>query len=164
MKIRIALESDRSEIVNLYQRSQAATGIPNPDFYPSESLGDELYSRDAIERYVTTSQGKIIGHGLIEHPNPLSLSLWKNGIKEHEAELIELGGAFVDPTLIRNGIYTELLHYRLNIIRKLGAIPVSATWAQNIHVQKIFTTAGGREVARQQIQAGELRLFVFYFQ
>lgn len=161
MEIRIAQESDRPEIVDLYQRSQAATGIPNPAVYPSDLLGDELYSRDAIERYVATDDGNIVGHGLIEHPNPLSIFLWKSGIEDKEADLVEFGGAFVDPTQLRNGIYTELLHHRLDIIRKLGAVPVSATWGQNVHVQNKFIAAGGREVARQQIAAGELCLFVF---
>lgn len=161
MEIRIALESERSEIVELYKRSQAATDIPNPKVYPPESLGDALYSRDAIERYVATSNETIVGHGLIEHPNPLSLSLWRSGVDDREVDLIEFGGAFVEPSRLRNGIYSELLRQRLCVIRKLGAVPVSATWAQNVHVQEKFISAGGREVARQQISAGELRLFVF---
>ena len=161
MEIRVASESDRSEIVDLYRRSQAATGIPNPDVYPPELLGEELYARNAIERYVATSQGQIVGHGLIEHPNPLSISFWRRGIDDYESNMIELGGAFVEPSHMRNGIYTELFIHRLSVIRKLGAVPVSATWGQNLHVQKIFISAGGKEVARQQIAAGELRLFVF---
>ena len=161
MEIRVASESDRSEIVDLYRRSQAATGIPNPDVYSPELLGDELYSRNAIERYVATSQGEIVGHGLIEHPNPLSVSFWKSGIDDEQSDMIEFGGAFVDPSQMRKGIYTELLNHRLRVIRELGAVPVSATWGQNVHVQKKFISAGGREVAKLQIAAGELRLFVF---
>ncbi len=161
MEIRVALESDRSEIVDLYQRSQAATGIPNPNVYPPERLGDGLYARDAIERYVATAQGQIVGHGLIEHPNPLSVSFWKSGLVNEQSNIIEFGGAFVDPSQMRKGIYAELLNHRLRVIRELGAIPVSATWGQNVHVQEKFILAGGREVARQQIAAGELCLFVF---
>lgn len=161
MEIRVALDSDKPEIVDLYRRSQAATGIPNPNVYPADRLGEELYARDAIERYVATSNGQIIGHGLIEHPNPLSISLWKNGLKEEQSNLIEFGGAFVDPRIMRNGVYTELLNHRLRVIRELGAIPVSATWIQNVHVQKKFISVGGREVARQEIAAGIVCLFVF---
>lgn len=161
MQIRPATEADRSNIIDLYKSSQAATQIPNPNFYPPESLDNELYSRDAIERYVAVIDKRIVGHGLIEHPNPLSVDLWKSVITEANPYLIELGGAFVDPSLSRRGIYSELLSYRLGIIRELGAIPVAATWNQNKHVQRQFLENGGNEVARQKIPAGVLCLFVF---
>lgn len=161
MDIRPATDLDAPEIIDLYQRSQDATRIPNPDVYPRENLGAELYSRDAIERYVAIQDDTIVGHGLIEKPNPVSVSLWMSGIADPSIVLIEFGGAFVDPNHMRRGIYTELLRYRLNRIRELNAVPVSATWGQNIHVQRRFISEGGREVARQQIPAGELCLFVF---
>jgi hypothetical protein len=161
MEIRVATDEDRPEVVALYQRSQAATQIPNPAVYPPERLGDELYARDAIERYVTVSSAKIIGHGLIELPNPLSISFWRSGIDNDSSRMIEFGGAFVDPEHMREGVYSELLGFRLDVIRGLGAIPVSATWLQNEHVQRKFVANGGREVAKQQIPAGTLCLFVF---
>ncbi len=161
MIIRAAGDRDRGDIVDLYRASQAATGIPNPTVYSPETLGDELYSRDAIERHVAVIGGKIVGHGLIEHPNPLSIELWRAGIADSAARLIEFGGAFVDPLHMRKGIYTRVLSYQLEIIHGLGAFPVAATWKQNEHVQRLFSANGGREVAKQEIPAGELRLFVF---
>ena len=161
MEIRVANASDASEIIRLYQSSQAATQIPNPKIYPPDILGKELYSRDAIERYVAVSAGRIIGHGLIEHPNPLSLPLWKGGIEDANNYLIEFGGAFVEPTQMRKGVYSELLRFRLGVIRGLGAVPVSATWSQTTHVQRLFVKNGGREVATQRIPAGLLHLFIF---
>ncbi len=161
MNIRVAVDADRDDIIALYKRSQAMTGIPNPEVYPPSSLGDELYSRDAIERYVAVADENIVGHGIIEHPNPLSLDGWRRGIDDSDARLVEFGAAFVEPSLRRSGIYTELLNHRLAVIRELGAIPVSATWSQNEHVQRKFVSAGGRKVARQRIAAGELCLFVF---
>ncbi len=162
MEIRKITESDRDEIVRLYQKSQAATHIPNPDFYPPDSLDTELYSRDALDRYVAVMDQKIVGHGLIENPNPISLDFWLNGMPpSNNARLLELGGAFVDPDFSRKGIYSELLSHRLNIIRKMGAIAVSATWITNIHVQRQFMKEGGEEVARQKVPAGVLCLFIF---
>lgn len=161
MLIRPATDADRSGIIDLYVSSQAATQIPNPDVYPPETLGDELYSRDAIERYVAVIDEQIVGHGLIENPNPLSIEFWKSGIKEANPRLIEFGGAFVNPSFSRRGIYSELLRLRISRIREFGAIPVAATWEQNEHVQRQFLVHGGEEVARQMIPAGELCLFVF---
>jgi GNAT superfamily N-acetyltransferase len=98
---------------------------------------------------------------LLKNPNPISIDLWKNGISDINARVVEFGGAFVDPQHLRKGIYSELLTHRISVIQQLGAVAVSATWAQNKHVQKKFISHGGIEVARQKIPAGDLCLFVF---
>jgi len=161
MLIRNAKEDDKSEIVELYEKSQSFTGIPNPDFYPPSDLGKRLYDIKAIERIVAIEVGKIVGHALIEEPNPDNIESWMKGIKEFKP-LAELGGAFVDPYFSRQGIWTKLLEHRLTIVRDdLDSIPVSATWMENEHVKSTFKKYGGAEVAIKQVLGGRVSLYVF---
>lgn len=162
MEIRKAKAIDRHEIVELYQRTQSATGIPDPTFNPPSELGQKLYDRKAIERYVAIEAGRIVGHGLIEAPNPENISLWRKLVNDEHVPLFELGADFVDPDYSRQGIWTALLTHRLNFVREqLESIPVSATWSQNEHVKKTFRKFGGIEVAIKVVPEGEVSLFVF---
>ncbi len=162
MEIRKAKRSDRAEIVRLYQRSQAATLLPNPAIYPPNELGKLLYARKAIERYVAVMAGRIVGHGMIEEPNPEHMPVWRKGVNASKnVRLIELGGAFVDPALSGRGIWRSLLVYRLNDVRERGAVPVCGTWSQNKHVKRTLLQFGATEVGTQQTPAGEVTLFVF---
>lgn len=160
MKIREAVPSDKEEIVALYKRSQESTGIPNPAFKPPEILGTYLYSRNAIGRYVVAEEGNIIGHGLIEVANPEHVGDWNVANGHKQQEIIELGGAFVDPSKSGRGVWSSLLIHRLEIVRSLGALPVSVTWSSNEHVKKRFIELGGREVGQKVTKEGEISLFV----
>lgn len=161
MEIRVASPSDQNEIISLYARSQAATELPNPIFIPQKELGQHLYARKAMERYVTTEAGKIIGHALIEPPNPAHVTTWRQAVDDSNVELIEMGGAFVEPTLSGRGIWTALLLHRIEIIRRQSAVPVTATWAQNEHVKRTLLTHGGVDAGVGPTPLGEVRLFVF---
>lgn len=161
MDIRIANAEDKDEIVKLYQRVQSITGIPNPAYVSPDELEGRIYSERAIERYALRHDGKIAGHGLIEHPDPGHEDIWRAALSDSSQTLIELGGAFVDPNLKGLGLWTALLEHRLNIIKRLKAVPVSATWSQNTHVMRTFQRYGGKEVGQQQIPAGKVSLFIF---
>lgn len=162
MDIQIAEAADKDEIVRLYKKVQATTGIPNPEYVSPDDLEGRIYSERAIERYTVRHRGMIAGHGLIEHPDPGHMDLWRAGMSSHTGDaIVELGGAFVDPDLKGLGMWTALLEYRLNVIKKLDAVPVSATWIQNEHVKRTFLKYGGEEVGQQQLPAGRVSLFVF---
>ncbi len=161
-RIRLAEPQEKPEIVALYQLSQADSGIPDPVVYPPATLGEDLFGRQTLERFVAVADDKIVGHGITEIPNPLSVAIWRQGLAQPTTKpLIEFGAGFVHPEYTRRGIHAALLVHRLQIIRDLGAVPVSTTWLQNVHVQKNFLAHGGREVGRQEIKAGTLCLFVF---
>ncbi len=162
MIIREALPEDRSEIAALCRRSQLATRVPNPDFYPPEELGDRLYARQAIGRYVVeSSSGAIYAHGLIEQPSPEHLEQWSSRSDSDTTRFIELGGAFVEPTQSGKGIWSALLAHRLGVVRAMDATPVSVTWAHNLHVMRQFERVGGREVGQKATAMGALCLYRF---
>ena len=162
MEIRTANINEKDEIISLYKKVQAKTGIPNPQYVSPDDLEGRLYSERAIERYVVTYLGKIAGHGLIELPDPGHFDIWHAGLGGNQGEqMIELGGAFSDPDLKGRGLWTSLLEYRLDIIRDKLATPVSATWMQNEHVKRTFRKFGGEEVGKQSLPAGDVSLFVF---
>lgn len=163
MEIRLADLSDKQEIIDLYIKSQEATGIPNPEIVPADMLGELLYCRNALARYVAKVDGMIVGHGLNEPPNPLQVPVWKSALKTSQMStpMIQLGGAFVHPDFARQGIWSEITSLRLSEARALGAIPVSATWEQNTHVRRKFEEFGGREIEIQDIPEGRIALFVF---
>lgn len=162
MIIREALPRDRPEITALYVSSQMATGVPSPEFCPPEQLGDRLYARQAIGRFVAVScRDVIVGHGLIEYPNPEHIEQWRSDADSEVTEFIELGGAFVDLELSGNGIWSALLAYRLEIVRAAGAVPVSVTWDSNHHVMRHFARVGGREVGRKSTAMGAVCLYRF---
>lgn len=160
MIIREAHPADRGQIVALHEKSQQATGLPNPAIVPPTELGDRLYARDAINRYVAVDQESIIGHGLIEHPNPEHLAQWREATINDERPLVELGGAFVDPSRIGEGVWSTLLFHRLYVVRSMGAIPVSVTWSVNHHVRNHFKEIGGMEIAQKKVGDSEISLFI----
>lgn len=160
MIIREATLNDKLEIISLYKRSQLATGLPDPALIPPEELGDRLYARNAIGRYVAVDDQAIVGHGLIEPANQDHLSEWQRAIGASQSELIELGAAFVEPSKTGNGIWSALLAYRLDIVRRMGAIPVSVTWSVNEHVKSHFIKLGGNEIAQKITDAGDISIFV----
>lgn len=162
MIIREATLTDKTEVVELYIRSQGATGLPDPLAIPSTELGDHLYARDAICRYVAVDLGRVIAHALIEPPNPNHINIWRSGLKDNDRrEMIEIGGAFIDPLYTKRGIWTQLLEHRLSVIKGMEHIPVSATWSQNQHVARTFIANGGKLVGQQETHAGSVNLFVF---
>lgn len=160
MIIREAIETEKAEIVALYRSSQIATGIPSPELVPSSELGAKLYQRDAIKRYISIEDHRIIGHGIIEEPNPDHLSDWQQAVNNYDATFIELGAAFVDPSKFGRGIWSSLLTHRLHVVRSLGAIPVSVTWTSNLHVRKHFEKNGGTEITQKETRAGNISLFL----
>ncbi len=161
MEIRLARPDDRDEIVSMYERSQEATGLPYPQHVPKMELGKRLYARAAIHRYVAVDKQKIVGHGLIEYANQSHITEWQAALDYPTAPLLEMGGAFVEPTLGRLGIWTALLSHRIDVIRDTGATPVSVTWAQNEHVKKKFITFGGIITCRKPTAHGDVDLFIF---
>lgn len=163
MEIRIAKESDRLNIIALYERSQLATGLPDPAFTPQSELGMRLYQRHAITRLVAIEAGQIVGHAMIEEPNSDHEAVWRIGLQDTGKPLIEMGAGFVDPTFFGQGIWTSLLRHRLQIIRARGAYPVTATWSRNEHVKRTFLANGGIAAGRQVTPFGDVDLFVFEF-
>lgn len=161
MEIRVADRADKDEIVSLYQLSQLATGLPSPEYAPAHELGQRLYGREVLERYVALENGKIVGHGHIENPNPQHIPKWQTALNEEGQILMELGGAFVHPESSRHGIWTALLKARLERTRRLGAVPVSATWVQNSHVINKFVALGGQSAGYDDVIGGRVALFVF---
>lgn len=161
MEIREADLSDKDEIISLFEQSQRATGLPDPSRIASSQLGDYLYTRHAIERYVAVEAGRIVGHGLIEHPNPDNEADWRKALDDTLSELVELGGAFVNPAMGGRGIWSALLSHRLEIIRTSGSFPVAATWSSNEHVKRTFFRHGAVFAARKATPHGGVDLFVF---
>jgi len=162
MLIRPATESDRPTIAEIYRKSQASTGIPNPQYFHPDQLEEQLYKRDAIERLVAEVNGRVVCHTLIENPNPLHIEKWKAGLKiKSDLGFLELGGSFTDPDFSKRGIWSALFYHSILVARQYSAIPVSVTWVQNDHVKRKFVSFGGREVSTQTIPAGSLSLFVF---
>jgi GNAT superfamily N-acetyltransferase len=160
VEIRPVIENDREEIVSLYRQSQEATGIPDPSFIPPDDLGNHLFSRKAITRYVAVEFGSILGYAHIEEPNPEHIEQWSK--ETNNPSLIELGGAFVDPERTGKGIWKALLIHRLHIVSKeLNAQAVSCTWLQNEHVKRTFIAYGGREIGQKLTPGGIICLFVF---
>jgi N-acetylglutamate synthase-like GNAT family acetyltransferase len=161
MMIRKAEISDRESILELYERSQLATGLPDPEIYPPNELIKNLYNRRVIERFVAVEAGRIVGHALIEEPNPVHQTDWLDALSNPDSRLIEMGGAFVDPTLARQGIWTSLLLHRINLIKNNEAFPVTATWSVNVHVKRTFKANGGVHAGVHDSRLGVVDLFVF---
>ncbi len=157
----MADSTDQAEIIALYERSQDATLLPDPTLLPRNELGQQLYDRPALERFVATAVGKIIGHALIESPNPNHVEVWRRSLDNTDITLIEMGGAFVEPALSGQGIWTALLLHRIDFIRKQSAVPATATWSVNEHVKKTFQKYGGIQAGRQSTRFGDVDLFVF---
>ena len=161
MEIRAAGLADKRDIIAMYERSQLATGLPNPAFIPSSKLGQMLYNRHAIERFVAIETGQIVGHAIIEEPNPDHDQAWRHALNDTNGSLVEMGAAFVEPELSGYGIWTSLLLHRIRIIHLAGAHAVTATWSTNEHVKRTFAARGGIEAGRQSTHLGEVDLFVF---
>ena len=162
MEIRCAHEADRQQVVDLYRRSQLATGLPNPSFLPPEQLETQLYSRPAINRFVAIEANQIIGHCVIEPPNPRHIPAWLGGLPANQSlPLLEIGGGFVEPSKMRSGIGSLLLAHSIEVVKAFPATPVSATWQQNEHVKRMFKVHAGKEVGSQVIEQGTVSLFVF---
>ncbi len=158
--LRQATSADKAEILALSHKSQAATGMPDPTIIPPEQLESWIYTPRVRERFVAIRSGRIVGHAVIEEPNPGDLPIWRQSAPKG-AKLLELGGAFVDPNLAKQGIWTKLLEHRLQLIRDQGAVPVSATWMQNEHVKRVFKAHGGTEIAVAPPDAPIISLFIF---
>ncbi len=163
MKIRTATLSDKSEIIALYERSQSATGLPNPVLIPPSELGSKLYQRRTFERFVTIQAGRIVGHAMTEQPNQQHEAAWRSALDDTEERLVEMGAAFVEPALSGRGIWTSLLLHRIKIIRDVGSYPVTATWSSNEHVKRTFLANGGISAGRQSTAYGDVNLFVFQY-
>lgn len=98
MEIRSAKPDDRAEIVALYKKVQAATGIPDPRYVPPDTLEGRIYQERSLNQYVAVVEDRISGHGMIELADPGHLDTWLAGLPiSHHGRLLELGGAFVDP-------------------------------------------------------------------
>lgn len=158
--IREALMVDKEKIIALYRKSQLATGLPNPIHYPPETLGMKLYDRKAVKRYIAEENGTIIGHGMVEIPNPDNVQVWSSILNDKNSKMLELGGAFVDPDRSGEGIWSKLLNHRIEYVKSVGAVPVSATWSSNDHVKRIFYKLGGVEAGTKKLPVGSISLFV----
>ena len=72
--------------------------------------------------------GRVIVRGLIELAISSHGNLWQNGLKNDEdRKIIELGGAFVDPSYSRCGVWTQMLKHRLAVVRNMESITISVT-------------------------------------
>ena len=160
MVIREATTEDKVKIIALYKKSQAYTNLPDPNHFPPEKLGQYLYGRKAIKRFVVTDNDEIVGHGLIEKANIDHINQWLKVIQKQKPVLYELGGAFVDPDLRGQGIWTMLLKHRLAFVRSIGGVPVTVTWSSNEHVKRTFFKLGGVEVGTKKLVVGSISLFV----
>ena len=160
MVIREATIADKVRIIALYRKSQAATGLPDPLHFPPETLGMRLYDRKAVKRYVAEDKGTIIGHGMVELPNPENIQVWNRIINNKKLTMLEIGGAFVDPERSGEGIWSKLLQHRINYVKSVGAVPVSVTWSSNDHVKRTFYRLGGVEAGTRNLEVGSISLFV----
>jgi hypothetical protein len=162
MEIRLADIADKANIIALYERSQAASGIPDPAYTLPEELGTQLYGRNALARFVVMQTGVIIGHTMIEHANQIHCPQWQTAIGPSNKTLLEIGGAFVEPTSTRQGVFGSLLSRCLKVIREdHQAVPVSATWSANEHVMRTFARQGGVDIGTKATERGEIHLFIF---
>ena len=161
LTIRPAEERDRPELIRLYELSQQATGIPNPAVIAPSELGRRLYQRQAVRRLVAERAGKLIGHGLVELPNPDNIPDWLNGSARKPEHLLELGGAFVHPEHSGQGVWTTLLERRLEYVRSITKTAVAATWSQNTHVMRRFDQFGGTHLGSRNVKGGNIELFRF---
>lgn len=160
MIIREALIDDKERIIALYRKSQEATNLPNPKHFPPKTLGMKLYERKVVKRYVAEEKGVIIGHGMVELPNPENIQVWSRIIGDKNSTLLEIGGAFVDPERSGEGVWTKLLQHRIDYVKSIGAVPVSATWSSNDHVKRTFYKIGGVEAGTRKLKIGSISLFV----
>ncbi|MES2876536.1 MAG: GNAT family N-acetyltransferase [Patescibacteria group bacterium] len=161
VRIRNATELDRAEIVGVYQLSQLATCLPDAAACPPHLLGDRLYDRLAVRRYVAESIGRIIGHGLVEFPNTQHIPTWLHGTRHKPEHLLELGGAFVHPAFSGEGVWTSLLERRLEYVNEISKVAVAATWSQNDHVMRVFESHGAVHVGDTAAAGGEISLYRF---
>ena len=161
VSIRRATEADRQAIVDTYVLSQEATGCPDPSTCPPQLLGDRLYERLAVRRYVAESMGRVVGHGLVELPNTAHIPTWISGTKRRPEQLLELGGAFVHPDFAGKGVWTKLLEHRLEYVRSLTKVAVAATWLQNDHVMRVFERYGAERVGQTATPNGNVVLYRF---
>lgn len=159
--VRRARESDRAGIIDTYLTSQRMTGIPDPEYCPPEMLGDRLYQRLAVGRFVVEREGVIAGHGLVELPNSDNVRNWLEGSKRKPEHLLELGGAFVHPEYTGQGIWSSLLERRLAFVRSAGKTAVTATWSQNEHVRRVLMRNGATQVGEKSVKGGEIALYRF---
>lgn len=157
--IRTATAYDREQSVALYKKSQAATG--HPQFIPAEFLEHRLYEGPVVKRYVAERHGIILGHGLVERPNPHNVDDWTYGTDLTKDDLLELGRAFVDPDHAGEGIGTRLLEVRLKFITDAGKVAVAATWFDNVHVMRMFERLGGVNVGDKSVTDGIISMYRF---
>src|SRR5258706_16029349 len=79
-ELRQAVPEDWLQVVDLYKRSQVATGKPDPSVYPPEQLEEMLRNRRTVERWLAVlpwPDGSIVGHGIIEELSEADMKLWE---------------------------------------------------------------------------------------
>lgn len=160
--VRLAEERDREGSIELYRLSQRVTGIPDPRFVPENLLEQRLYDGLVLKRYVAEHAGKLIGHALVELPNPPHIPQWIGDTKLRPQGILELGRAFVHPDYFGQGVWTELLRRRLSFVEEeVGRTAVAATWIQNDHVKQTFERFGAVHVGDKPVADGEISLYRF---
>ncbi len=174
IEIREARPADRGEIEDLFERSRAASMVRGGPYYVSPGQGeDRVYvkNEEPAERCVAVMAGRIVGHGIIDTPSSDRFSsaerekIWMKRLGNPiNARIVELRTACVDPDMRHNGIWSELLRYRLDrSFDVYGSTPVSAVRASDEHVKRTFRKHGGDEAENAFFThlGVKLNLFVF---
>lgn len=148
------------EVAELYQLSQDVTG--EPKYVPREFLPRRLSDASVIQGYsAELEDGTVIGHALIERPNPLHVPEWTKGTSLHMYELYELGRGFVHPEYTRQGVWTELIRHRLEVTRTVGVTAVAAVDLSRPYLARTLMSLGGVHVGNKAVADGRLALFRF---
>ncbi len=162
-------DQDRERVVELCVKSQRLTDIPDPEIFAPEELEQHLYDERDTAHLLAIDQKTlaVVGHVAVRQPNPDHIDEWLRGIPRRsrkEANLLELGGLFIDPHFAFRGIGTALSAQGLENIRRTTSrrgFPVAATWADKPFARKIVTGLGGKELNTKDAVGGPVTLWTF---
>lgn len=130
--VRQATAEDLPAITALAEKSARVTGLPP---LPPAEVAPRLLAREAMYRLVACDlQGRIVGHGMLETPNPDHMDLWTE--VTGPGTLAEIGGGFTEPDLRGRGIGALLMEEALRVCRQKKWTPVAVIWSKNLAVQQ----------------------------
>lgn len=170
------IQASRDRVIEMCIQSQEVSGVPNPEAFPPEALGDYVYNgRDNLHLLaIHKKTEEIIGHIAVEEPNPENLEAWYGGIKRRKSgplgpqgitpPLLELGGLFVDPNFRFRGVGQALTAAGLSTIEERSpsnTVAVAATWTETPFAKKIVKSLGGRQLSIQEAVGGSITLWAF---
>lgn len=155
--VRAATNADLPSILALAETSAQVTGVPP---LPPREVGPALLARTALWRMVAMHAGQIVGHAMLEQPNPEHMAVWAPAAGPEL--IVEVGGLFTCPDHSRSGIATLLLGELLHVCAEHHWTPVTASWTHNRAAQHAaLARAGATRVGSTSTPQGEVDLHVF---